>query len=200
MSRNILIKVKQFALLGLALPLLLAAGTWNSAQAARPFLNVNITINMAQGGQIMPGSSHTDPRAIQDKTFIELDLKVIVDQVSSKQILKIVDQGIDSEPSGCEPGNFNPLDMEDGLRYFFQVGEISQKNTPQIRATIYPGERSRNPYNDVFCEYDPKQPKKAIFRVRGFFFVRHSRLPDGADIQIRPINPTADEAEKFLKQ
>ena len=170
----------------------------SSAFATRPFLHVKINLDMSRGGTIMEGSTHTDPRNIEDKTFIELDLRVIVDDLSAKQISKIVDQGIDKEPSGCYPGKYDPMDMEDDLRYFFQVAGVGDK---QLRATIYPGERSRNPYNDVFCEYDPKLgPKKAIFRVRGFFFVRYSSLPLGADIQLRPIIPTPEEAEKFLKR
>ncbi len=201
MTEHLSKRMKRFAPLALALPLLLLAGVLSSAQAARPFLNVNVLIDLTKGGEIVASkSSHSDPSAIKDKTFIELDLKVIIDETSSKNIQAIVDQGINADISGCKPGSYDPLDMEDGLRYFFQITYDGKTKKEQARATIYPGERSRNPYNDVFCEYDPKLgTTKAIFRVRGFFFVRHSTLPTGADIQIRPINPTPAEAETFLK-
>lgn len=170
--------------------------SWQKAEAARNFKDINITVDLSRAGVIDPKSTITKPSEVQDRAFIKMDLKVIVDKISARQLLKIVDQGIDDEPSGCQPGKYDPLDMEDGLRYFFQVNSGNK----QVRATIYPGERSRNPFNDVFCEYNKKLgEKKAVFRVRGFFFVRHSDIPGGIDIQLRPVRPTSEETEKYFQ-
>lgn len=188
-----------FKLIPLALVAMVGFVSTGHAEG-RDFVAANITVDLSRGGEVSEDSSFTNPSDIKDKTFINLDLKIIVDASSASSIKRIVDQGISSEDAGCLPGLYNAMDMEDGLRYFFVTSPIDKNgNAVTVQATIYPGERSNNPYNDVFCEYDPKlSEKKAVFRIRGFFFIRHSQILNGIDVQLRPVQLTAAETSKIF--
>lgn len=186
-----------------ALALCAAALAAPAASEAREILETSITLDLGTGafdaklsqGPDKPPFELTSARQIADGAFVKLDMKVSLTAETRERLEKMVDQGFTSEPSGCEPGAFQPLDMEDGLRYFFDVGLIGDE---RVRATIYPGNRSTHWANDVFCEYDPKDADAAIFRLTGFFYVIHRQLPDAIDVQLRPITLSTAEVEKHM--
>lgn len=201
--------VKHFAAAATALTMTLAAPL---AAQARPFAITNMTLNIAQGSSVatvlLPGREEevklTTATSIEDGAFTKIDLKIVLDSQTADDVQKMVDQGFTSEPSGCAPGQFGPLDMEDGLRYFFEIDLRENNRQPlreRVRGTIYPGNRSTHWTNDVFCEYDPALGDDyAVLRFTGFFFVIHRTLGDRVDIQLRPVTLTDAEIQAVYEQ
>lgn len=184
---------------------LTAAATIAAAPAeARDFAVTDITLNLGNGEFDATLATAEGPykfqsaREVKDGIFIKLDLAISLDSpATAERLRKMVDQGFTDEPAGCLAPDFGPLDMEDGLRYFFETGSGAES----VRATIYPGNRSTHWTNDVFCEYSEALGQSgAVFRLTGFFFVIHRNLPDGVDIQLRPVTLSADEVNAYLSQ
>lgn len=126
---------------------------------------------------------------LPDNVFAKIDMSVIIDQNASGYIKKMVDQGFTDEPSGCAPGQYGPLDMGEGLRYFLDVSDL---NPRQFQFTFYPGEKSSNWANGAYCEYDAELGNEmAIVRFTGFYHVRHHQLEEGTDITFSafPVSP-----------
>ena len=176
-----------------------------STAEARDFQVVSITVDPSTGqfdakldvGEGQPPYQMTSAREIANGIFTKIDLKVALTNETRELIQKMLDQGFTSEPSGCTPGAYGPLDMEDGLRYFFEIGlSVGEK----VNATIYPGNRSTHWTNDVFCEYDAEAgADKSIFRLTGFYYVIHRELPeDTIDVQLRPVTLSNEEVETYL--
>ena len=141
----------------------------------------------------------TSATTIIDGAFTYLDLSLILTGATTDLIQKMVDQGYSSEPSGCAPGVYAPLDMEDGLRYFFELGAVAARPggpTERVRVTAYPGNRTTHWANDVSCEYSTERgDDTAVLRMTGYFYVIHRRLEDGTDIQLRAVVPTDEEVD-----
>lgn len=190
---------------------LVAALSWTGAAQARPFADTRMTLDIARGSSqaqvFLPGRDQPvvlrNATSIEDGAFTKLDLRIIVNRATTDQVQKMVDQGFTSEPSGCTPGQYGPLDMEDGLRYFFELDlrESNRERLEQrVRGTIYPGNRSTHWTNDVFCEYDSELGETyAVLRITGFFFVIHRNLDDRVDVQLRPVTLTDDEFETVFE-
>ena len=150
-------------------------------------------------GDVLSGSSIQKPEEIYDETFIYLDLRVLLDASSPDSAVTALS---DLSPTGtpltgiCVPGSYGKLDMAPDLAY--SVVTTTQDDV-RVTASIYPGDRAENPFNDVFCAFDGN-PAQAVFRLRGFFFVMKDQTEDGVFVQLRPINPTPEEAEKFWSE
>ena len=189
----------------------LAAGlTVPLAAQAREFVRTEMELDIATGesqSQIVLEEG-ADPVVllsasdITDGAFTYLDLKVVLSEDTKNEVEKMVDQGFTAEPSGCAPGQYGPLDMEDGLRYFFDISVLNKTDNPEnerVRGTIYPGNRSTHWLNDVFCEHDSERgDDEAIMRVTGYYYVIHRNLRDAIDIQLRAV--TLTEAELVALQ
>lgn len=179
-----------------------------SPAIARDFLDVTIELDKASGNfdasfVAAPGTAPQrlgSAKDIQDGVFVHLDLKVALNASNFEEVQKMVDQGFTSEPSGCQPLGWGPLDMEDGLRYFFAIELAGTEET--VRATIYPGNRSTHWYNDVFCEYsEAAGDDGAQFRLTGYFFVIHRQLSrNKVDIQLRPVTLKEEEIDMVQRR
>lgn len=126
---------------------------------------------------------------LPDNVFAKVDMRVIIDEDAASYIKKMVDQGFTDEPSGCGPGRYGPLDMHQGLRYFL---DVIDRNPRKIQFTFYPGDKTTNWANAVYCEYDETLGKDmAVARFTGFYHVRHRELPNGRDIIFTafPVSP-----------
>ena len=192
------------SLFAMAMTAVAALGFGQSAEA-RDIQITTIDLDLGTGefsaeldlGPDQPPYQLQSAQEIKDGIFVKLDLQIKLTAEDRDKIEKMVDQGFTSEPSGCEPGAFGPLDMEDGLRYFF---DIELQSAESVRATIYPGNRSTHWTNDVFCEFDPEAGENvAVFRLSGFYFVIHRNLREAVDIQLRPITLSPEEFEKYVQ-
>jgi len=147
-------------------------------------------------GDVLSGSSIQKPEEIYDETFVYLDLRVLLDATSPDSAVAALS---DLSPTGtpltgiCIPGSYGKLDMAADLAYSVVT---TTKDDIRVTASMYPGDRAENPFNDVFCAFDGN-PAQAVFRLRGFFFVMKDQTEDGIFVQLRPINPTPEEAVKF---
>lgn len=177
----------------------LAAGAPDAgAQSSMRFKPITIVLNEAGGvrGALLPGSTITDPAQIFDETFIYLDLRVVLDAASAEDAVAAIS---DLSPTGteqvgfCGPGLYGKLDMGADLAYLVRT---TTDDGVSVTGHIYAGDRSENPYNDVFCGFEGK-PEQAELRLRGFFFVMRDRTDRGVFVQLRPVNPTPQEAERF---
>ena len=173
----------------------------NEAQADAPrFKPIDIYLSQTEGsfGEVLSGSSIQKPEEIYDETFVYLDLRVVLDATSPDTAVTALS---DLSPTGtpitgiCVPGSYGKLDMAPDLAY--SVVTRTQDGV-RVTASMYPGDRAENPFNDVFCAFDGN-PAQAVFRLRGFFFVMKDQTEDGIFVQLRPINPTPDEAAKFWR-
>ena len=175
---------------------------------ARDFFTTVMRIDLATGtarSQVYGVSANpvelSSARDIQDGAFTYLDLEFAL---TGEEVQKMVDQGFSSEPSGCVAGEFGPLDMEDGLRYFTELEGVAANTgeTPErVRITVYPGNRSTHWTNDVSCEYDEMAGGNAArLRISGYFFVIHRQLQDGVDVQLRAVTVTENETEGVQQQ
>ncbi|MEL6279049.1 MAG: hypothetical protein AAFU68_11865 [Pseudomonadota bacterium] len=197
-------RLPKFLTSGLAAIILAAGASFAlpSDAEARDFAVTDIVLNLANGEFDATLQTPDGPykfqsaREVKDGIFIKLDLAIALNNAAtSERLRKMVDQGFTDEPAGCVAPNFGPLDMEDGLRYFFETGGSSER----VTATIYPGNRSTHWTNDVFCEFNESLgAETAVFRLTGFFFVIHRNLKDGVDIQLRPVTLSADEVNTYL--
>ncbi len=181
------------------------------AAEARPFAITTMTLDIARGSStaavLLPGRDKavklTSATTIEDGAFTRIDLQIVLNAATADQVQKMVDQGFTSEPSGCAPGQYGPLDMEDGLRYFFEIDLRENNRQPlreRVRGTIYPGNRSTHWTNDVFCEYDSDLGDDyAVMRISGFFYVIHRNLGDRVDVQLRPVTLTDDEMQAVFE-
>ncbi len=141
----------------------------------------------------------TSAVALRDGGFFILDLRLVLNKETKDEVTKMVDQGFTAEPSGCMPGAYGPLDMDDGLRYMVELNVENEKvGERKVRATIYPGNRSTHWTNDVFCEYpEGANGETAILRITGFFYVLHRKIDGGVDVQLRAITLTDQEIDSF---
>lgn len=169
------------------------------AQGDAPrFKPIDIILSQIEGsfGEVLSGSSIQKPEEIYDETFVYLDLRVVLDASSPDTSVTALS---DLSPTGtpltgiCIPGSYGKLDMAPDLAY--SVVTRTQDGV-RVTASMYPGDRAENPFNDVFCAFDGN-PTQAVFRLRGFFFVMKDQTENGIVVQLRPINPTPDEAAKF---
>ena len=133
---------------------------------------------------------------LPDNVFAKVDLKILIDEETSSSIKKMVNQGFTDEPSGCAPGNYGPMDMHQGLRYFL---DVLDKNPNDIQFTVYPGDKTVNWANSVYCEYDNALGEElAIVRLSGFYHVRHRNLEDGLDVIFSAIPVSIDQVGNFV--
>lgn len=160
------------------------------------------------GAEAAPGTVRTagvnvdafsDPaRDLADRTFTELDIRIVLRSDNQEDVRRMVDQGYAAEPSGCAPGGYGPLDMEDGLRYFFDLDTATAEDASTTRVTVYPGNRATHWTNDVFCEFDPGLGEDAaVLRISGFFYAIHRAVEGGVDVQLRAVTLTPDEVERY---
>ena len=133
---------------------------------------------------------------LPDNVFAKIDMKILIDEETSSSIKKMVDQGFTDEPSGCAPGNYGPLDMHQGLRYFL---DVLDKNPNDIQFTVYPGNKINNWANSVYCEYDETLGEgMATVRLSGFYHVRHRNLENGLDVIFSAIPVSIDQVGNFV--
>ncbi len=188
----------------------LGLGVASSARATE-FGGVDILIdlptNTAQGEvRRLDGERRKVTRAdeIVDGAFVKADVRIRVDDDSSGAVMKRLDQAFRSEPAGCAPGEYGALEMEAGLKYFFDLSPLTQeqkRNFGRVSATLYPGDRATNWANDVFCEFDPDLGEKAaVLRFTGFFYVIHRKTGDGMNIQMRAVELTAGQIYEFERE
>lgn len=201
------------SLAGAAMALGLLAGAPASAQAQGPyFMKAQIRYDLATGAfdasvEEAPGkvAKLTSAAAIVDGAFVWLDLKIRVPKPppgkrdpKAKSIDKVGAESFGPEPSGCTPGVYGELDMEDGLKYVFDFNVRSVKASENVSGSIYPGDRSTHWTNDVTCEFDG-DANSAIFHMTGFYFVMHRTLKDKIDIQLRPVPLSPEQAARYLQ-
>lgn len=82
----------------------------------------------------------------------------------------------------CRADNFGPILYDDEAEFHFRVA------THAI-VIVYPGSRSRNPFNDVSCEYMPDAPGDHSIRIRGLYFAITNSIPTAVVVQLRPVGP-----------
>lgn len=82
----------------------------------------------------------------------------------------------------CREDNFGPILYDDEAEFHFRVA------THAI-VIVYPGSRSRNPFNDVSCEYMPDAPGDYSIRIRGLYFAITNSIPTAVVVQLRPVGP-----------
>lgn len=132
---------------------------------------------------------------LPDNVFAKVDMRVIIDEATTEYISKMVDQGFTEEPSGCAPGRYGPMDMHQGLRYFLDVVD---RNPKQVQFSFYPGDKTTNWANSVYCEFDETLgDEKAVMRFTGFFHVRHRELPTGLDLIFSAFPVSPEQAAIF---
>ncbi len=167
--------------------------------SARTFQETKIELNLATNefdasvtidGQTFPIQT---PTQIVDGVFAKLDLSIALPNPSvAEQVKRRLETGFTEEPSGCRAGNYGPLDMEDGLRYFFEV----QTQDGAVLASIYPGNRTDHWANDAFCEYsDQLGQGGAVVRLTGYYFVIYRQVESAQYIQLRAVTLTPSETD-----
>ncbi|MEO1329775.1 MAG: hypothetical protein AAFW46_08935 [Pseudomonadota bacterium] len=167
--------------------------------AARDFQEVTIALDLATGafdasvvigGQTFPIESATQ---IQDGVFAKMDLSVALkDPAVAEGVRRRLESGFTDEPSGCTAGNYGPLDMEDGLRYFFET----PTSEGRVLASFYPGNRSTHWANDAFCEYSEELGNGgAVLRITGYYFVIYRQIENAQYIQLRAVTLTPNETD-----
>ncbi len=178
-----------------------------SMAQARPFAVTELTIDLRdrsfQSSTLLPTRDQAVPiveaTSIADGGFTKLDLRVIIREDEDEAVQKMVDQSFRSEPSGCRAGYSGPLDMEDGLRYFFSLDLVTANGMPfeqKVNGTIYPGDRSLNWTNDVFCEFDADLgASAAVLRITGFYYIIQRQEQGSTNIQLRPVTLTEEEMQ-----
>jgi hypothetical protein len=95
---------------------------------------------------------------------------------------------------GCTLETTGQLEMGPDIEYYIR----SQAEDGRMDLSVYPGERSRHPYNDVACvtgeSIDPRFAAYAAFRVRGFYSILTSDFGEFKVVQLRPpANPPTPE-------
>ncbi|MEL7030608.1 MAG: hypothetical protein AAGL49_15690, partial [Pseudomonadota bacterium] len=167
----------------------LALGCFGGANAVE-FSRADITINPktreATTRVIVPTGYDgplTSAKDIRDGEFVNLNLRIILDDETEETVMKRLEQAFRSEPSGCSPDYYGPLEMEQGLQYYFDLTLLSNEVEGEIEnvsGTIYPGDRSTQWANDAFCEYDEALGEDyAILHFSGYYFVIHRQTDDG---------------------
>ncbi|MEM6536477.1 MAG: hypothetical protein AAF668_01970 [Pseudomonadota bacterium] len=140
-------------------------------------------------------------RELTDGAFVKLDLRIVVNGEQQNAIVKRLDQGFRSEPAGCRPGAFGPMEMGEGLKYAFDLSALSADKKQPIggaTGTIYPGARAVHWANEVFCEFDPALGEgAAVIRFNGFFYVIHRNTDAGLNVQMRALELTAGQIYEF---
>lgn len=167
-----------------------------SVASAQEFYDAKITINLIDNTGVMSVLAPADKDGarksvdvIPDKIFAKVDMRVTLNEKTQGKILRMVDQGYTSEPSGCSLTSFGPMPMEDDLRYF--VRYKGSHSGVMHRATIYPGNRSENWANNVYCEYDKSKAGISTVRFEGYFYVMHRQFEGGLDVLFNavPVTP-----------
>lgn len=182
---------------GAAALMALSAGLAPAPAEAREFQKVSIELDLGTGefDANVESSAYTgpiqSPAQIINGVFTELELRVVMRTPAIAEGLKRkLESGFTDEPSGCTAGNYGPLDMEDGLRYFLDV----QTTEGQVIASFYPGNRSTHWANDAFCEFDESVgPGGAVFRLSGYYYVIHRQVENALSIQLRAVTLTPEE-------
>lgn len=196
---------------------MLLAATASAQAPVRTFIRTSITLKLVDNSIVAnfwspltpngPPTPLTTVKEITDGAFVNIDLNIVVPdkfptgtRKPSDSIRKMGEQSYRDESAGCAPAtnNYKPLEMDDGLRYFFYLPlKVASGNVEQVRGEIYPGNRSAHYYNNVSCEYDPNAGG-AVFRVTGFYYVIQGRAQDGVTLQLRPVALTQEEAIRYL--
>ncbi len=167
-------------------------------QTSMDFVGANVPPGAVRTARVNNPELLSATENLADGTFTQLDLRIPVSADTAEEVRRMVDQGYASEPSGCAPGAYGPLDMENGLRYFFELDTIDENAGEAARVTVYAGDRATHWTNDVFCEYDANLgADAAVLRISGFFYVIHRNVPGGADIQLRAVTLTQEEIERY---
>lgn len=186
----------------LALVLATSAAVPAAAQT-RSFTTTNIDVNLATDTADVdtPGVVRTasvNVAIVPDGTFQRLDMRIPLTEDTVDEVLRMSDQGYTAEPSRCAPGAYGPLDMEDGLRYFFEV-DGRGANADRYTVTVYAGNRTTHWANDVYCEFDPETGESgAVLRISGFFYAIHRRLSDSVNVQLRAVSLSPEEVDIYL--
>ncbi len=128
---------------------------------------------------------------------IYLKLRVILDGSVPNAVQYRVEESSSPDPVPCEPGHFRRLIMGSDMEYIVDVGEKAKGSF--ISASIFPGERTEFPYNDVSCVYN-KDAGKAVFSAQGFYYVLPNPIPGGFIAQLRPITPPFKTAIKYISR
>lgn len=163
----------------------------------REIIPINITYDVANNVVVDDGSNIQSPSQIAQETFVQLNLRLILNAQTSSVLQKSFDGGYTSEPSGCAPGDWGPMAMEKDLRYTITTPPVDGTS---VQATIYPGDRSVHWANDAFCEFDEELGEAySVARITGFFFVLSRRMPGVVDVQLRAIAPSQGEVIQHLK-
>jgi hypothetical protein len=171
--------------------LLGVAGLPAVAAAQENFAKLSVTLDRTQGAAAAKANPTIDISKLQDSGSVCIDFKVLLDGKSRFNVLTS-EEGLDRRFNvDCRPGLYGRLPMGDGVEYFAQTVINSRKAS----FSAYPGVRTRDAFNDVSCVFDPATPNVAIFRLRGFFTVLRSELPDQTIVELRPVQGTAADAK-----
>lgn len=181
---------------------------WFGTASAVEYSLADITINpktKESSTRVVIPTGYDGPllsaKDIRDGEFVKLNLRIILDKETENTVMKRLEQAFRSEPSGCSPDYFGPLEMEVGLQYYFDLTLLSQKpgaDVEKVSGTIYPGERSTHWANDAFCEYDESLGEGyAVLRFSGYYFVIHRQTEGGTNIQLRPLTLTDSQVDSL---
>lgn len=130
---------------------------------------------------------------MEKQRFVYLDLSINFssEKVSSKPY-SVMTNGKPHEKAakGCSIG---VLPMRAGVSY--ELGPVADYN--HLLISLFTGDRSAFPYNDVSCEY-VNSGSESQFRVRGFFHVLGNSIPTATALQLRPFNPPFEVAQSIF--
>jgi hypothetical protein len=121
---------------------------------------------------------------MEKQRFVYLDLSInFSSETASSKPYSVMINGKPHEDGGkgCSIG---VLPMGAGVGY--ELGPVADYN--HLLVSVYTGNRSAFPYNDVSCEY-VNSGSESQFRVRGFFHVLGNSIPTATALQLRPFNP-----------
>lgn len=179
------------AVLGVSLLGLAAAVPLPQALAQGAPEKFALTLDRTANAEEDDANPRFDTGKLKDSTRYCVDLTVLLDGKTRLGVLTS-EEGLNRRFNvDCRPGLFGRLPMGEGIEYFIQSDNAGKK----VAFSAYPGVRTRETFNDVSCVYDETQPRAAVFRLRGFFTVLRSELPEQTVIELRPAEGTAAEAK-----
>ncbi len=174
-------------------------GTASAANFEDPEIKtIELTIDRTKGKYgDMSSDTWKNLEKVLSTRSIYLKLRIILDGSVPTAVQSRVEESSDPDPVPCEPGHYRRLIMGSDMEYIVDVGEKEKGSF--ISASIFPGERTEFPYNDVSCVYN-KDESKAVFSAQGFYYVLPNPVPGGFIAQLRPINPPFKTAIKYISR
>ena len=174
-------------------------GAWTGmgagvARADEVFKQVRVYIDRTAGHRRgLKAKGLKSLRDLFSTSYAYISVQVALDGSDPAAVTTRVEESATPDPVPCDARNYGRLIMGADMEYLMEA-KVGDTN---IFVSIFPGERTEFPYNDVSCVYDGK-PGTAVFQITGFYYVIANRVKGGIMLQLRPVKPTFKDARRIV--